>query len=230
MLIVFVLLQDSEQNMDVEPEGEDDLPDADTDPVGRAAEIARRQEQAIVRAEAAAKAQDEEDDKAPTRGQKGKKNIKGRARLGDSTGSSTSATSGKGSSVPSSPTATSQSSSTATSQPSSPATSRPSSPVTSTSPTTSAYGSRTSSPARMTTPPTSPTTSASSMAVVAPALNNPFWQPVAPKRNTRSSGLRPPPAQVFLLQPTSSNTPPLVIDMTVSTEEVLHVMSLSMLG
>lgn len=229
MLIVFVLLQDSEQNMDVEPEGEDDLPDADTDPVGRAAEIARRQEQAIVRAEAAAKAQDEEDDKAPTRGQKGKKNIKGRARLGDSTGSSTSATSGKGSSVPSSP-ATSQSSSTATSQPSSPATSRPSSPVTSTSPTTSAYGSRTSSPARMTTPPTSPTTSASSMALVAPALNNPFWQPVAPKRNTRSSGLRPPPAQVFLLQPTSSNTPPLVIDMTVSTEEVLHVMSLSMLG
>ncbi len=228
MLIVIVWLQDSEQNMDVEPEGEVDLPDADTDPVGRAAEIARRQEQAIARAEAAAKAQDEEDDKAPTRGQKGK-NIKGRARLGDSTGSSTSATSGKGSSVPSSP-ATSQSSSTATSQPSSPATSRPSSPVTSTSPTTSAYGSRTSSPARMTTPPTSPTTSASSMALVAPALNNPFWQPVTPKRNTRSSGLRPPPVQVFLLQPTSSNTPPLVIDMTVSTEEVLHVLSLSMLG
>ena len=108
------------------------LPDADTDPVGRAAEIARRQEAAVARHAAEAKLQDDEDDKAPTKGQKGKKNIKGRARLGNSTGS-TSATS-PGTSQTASPTRSLSQTSSSSASPTSTTTTSPtisSSPITS---------------------------------------------------------------------------------------------------
>ena len=211
------------------------LPDADTDPVGRAAEIARRQEAAVARHAAEAKLQDDEDDKAPTKGQKGKKNIKGRARLGNSTGS-TSATS-PGTSQTASPTRSLSQTSSSSASPTSTTTTSPtisSSPISSppatptTTATTFVFGSFGTPATTSGQPSTSGTTTASPLTASTQAFfDAAAAQLGAPKRHTRSSGLNLPPVQVYLLPPPSrpasassrSSTPRLVIDMTMETNE-----------